>query len=174
LNLNSNSKLNFEKKSYKENCSLLESLLIHILFEIFRVWEDHLSIESSSTRFENIGLNQKRHSALRLAQSHRPTSSRRSQCAPLSLDQAAAPTTARLLCARVVLESDPHPSPPRRACFGREATEPAPPFFPFFLSASAEKPPSGPLLTCRSHRTLLTTSKRATASLASPRPCLPL
>jgi hypothetical protein len=35
---NSNSRPNFEKKSYKEICSLFDSLQMHILFEIFGAW----------------------------------------------------------------------------------------------------------------------------------------
>jgi hypothetical protein len=34
----SNSKPNFEKKSYKEFSSLFDGLQIHILFEIFGAW----------------------------------------------------------------------------------------------------------------------------------------
>jgi hypothetical protein len=132
-------------------------------------------IESTSTQFENLELNRKWHCAIGSAQSHRPTSSRRDPFTThvFGPSGSAASTVAHLLHSCVMPALDPHPSPPHRAYPRRTPTPPSsfsltahrvnPHLLPIFLYASAEMPPSGSLLICRSRRTLPATSKRAAA-----------
>jgi hypothetical protein len=74
------------KSSNKENCSLFDSLQIHILFEIFGVRKVHLLIKSIQTHLKIIWINKKYHYSFRPTQSNwpmRPTSYRTApQCAP--------------------------------------------------------------------------------------------